>query len=249
MKPVKIEFQRDPAWEFIDPIIPASQAIPNWYKEAQAYKTEAAIHDKTGMTFKACPAILDSMLQGYILPLWADVWVSPSEDGIAPVFTWAEGVDRGESDLPLVTWQGSPEVSKGFHHFDAMSSAPSTLKLNSPWLVKTPEGYSILTMPPLNNRDSRFEAVSGVVCSDVFTTYINIPLIWKAPPDYEGLIKQGTPLIQIMPFKREIFQQELSLTTNDGGDLSTREKACARKIGSVFRGGYRKFFQKTVVSK
>ena len=248
MKPVKIDFKRSPTWEFIDPIVPASQAIPTWYKEASTYMPGVKMYDKQHITFKACPAILDSMLQGNVLPLWADIWVEPSEDGSTPVFSWAKGLDKGEVDIPFVIIH-PPSLPRGFQPFEELSSAPSTIKLNSPWLVNTPKGYSMLTIPPLNNRDSRFEAVAGVICTDEFTTYINIPLIWKAPLNYEGLIERGTPLIQMIPFKREVFKQELGFTTDDGGRLLSKQIACARKVGSVFRGGYRKFFQKTVVSR
>ena len=247
MKPVKIEFQRSPIWEFIDPIMPASQALPVWYKQAQIDIPEAKEYFGTHLTFKGCPAILDSMVQGYILPLWTDVWVEPTDDFIdgkrVPRFSWGETIND------MVVQTQNPSASKEMASFQGLSTSPMTLKFNSPWLVKTPKDYSMLMVPPLNNRDSRFEPVSGVVCTDEFTTYMNVPFIWTAPSDYEGVIKAGTPLVQMIPFKREVFQQEIGFTTDDGEKLLQREQACARKVGSVFRNGYRRFFQKTALSR
>lgn len=247
MKPVKIEFQRDPLWEFIEPIVPASQALPQWYKDASIDLPGSKEYYSTQLSFKGCPAVLDSMLQGYILPLWTDIYVEPTgfdvEGGTVPKFSWGETLDY------KVIQSQHPDASKAFEPFKEMSSCPVTLKFNSPWILKTPKDYSMLCIPPMNNRDSRFEAVAGIICSDEFTTYINIPFIWKAPSDYEGVIKAGTPLVQMIPFKRETFQQELGFTTDGGGRLLSRENACARKVGSVFRGGYRKFFHKAAVSR
>ena len=73
--------------------------------------------------------------------------------------------------------------------------------------------------------------------------------MWKAPPDYRGIIKQGTPIAQMIPFKRETFQLDLGLFTDDNKALEDREKACSRKVASFLRGGYARFFQKTNVSK
>ena len=242
---IKIEFQRDPTWEFIEPIVPATQALPQWYKDADVLMDwltpEQKEHaEKDMLTFKGCPAILDSMVQGYILPLWVDILVEPTNEG--PVFQWAEAA-RG-----VVQTQAEGSTTEFKPHQDK-SSSPLTYKFNSPWVMRTPPEYSMLFIPPLNNQDSRFEPISGVICSDEFTTYINIPFMWKAPPDYRGIIKQGTPIAQMIPFKRETFQLDLGLFTDDNKALEDREKACSRKVASFLRGGYARFFQKTNVSK
>ena len=253
MKPVKIEFQRDPVWEFIEPIIPASKALPKWYKDAGLYLSGDKDYTTTQLTFKGCPAILDSMLQGYILPLWTDIYVEPT-GGINEGHPLLGGrsvpkFSCGQTNRAQVVESQHPDASRSFEPFKEMSTCPVTFKFNSPWILKTPKDYSMLCIPPMNNRDSRFEAVAGIICSDEFTTYINIPFIWKAPSDYEGIIKQGTPLVQMIPFKREEFKQEIGFTTDDGGKLLARQIACARKVGSVFGSGYRRFFQKTLVSR
>ena len=249
MKSVKIDFKRDPTWEYIEPIVPASEAIPDWFKNASRVLPNSKPYDGSTITFKSCPAILDSLLQGYILPLWADIWVEPSGeeiDGMSiPSFHWSNYLGGGAYGEPLIT-ANYVGLSKGLLTVDEKSTAPMTWKLNSPWIIQTPKEYSLLVIPPLNNVDSRFEAVSGVICTDMFTSFLNIPFIWTAPPDYEGLIRQGTPLAQLIPFKREVFQQELGFITED--DMN-REAACKHALGGVFRNAYTKLFRKTALSK
>jgi len=248
MEPVTITFQRDPVWEFIEPIVPAYQAMPNWYKDAKAAITELPVYDSSRLTFKACPAIMDGFSQGYILPLWADVWVEPKEGSDDPSFWWDRRLQESAEDRKVVT-PHNPWQTQDLKPFKDMSSSSIAWKLNSPWLVETPKDYSMLMIPPLNNRDSRFEPVAGVICTDDFTTYINVPLIWKAPPGYSGLIKKGTPLLQMIPFKRENFQHELGLTSDDGKRLLQKHDACFRGIASHFQNGYKKLFHKSSASK
>ena len=249
MKPIKLDFQCDPIWEFITPIVPASKVVPTWFRDAKSEMVNYG--DKT---IKACPAILDGFLQVYILPLWADVKVEPTDTFIdgkrVPRFSWSETMEVtvGELSQPTVREQ-NVVASQDLLLFQESSTSPMSFKFNSPWLVKTPKDYSMLFIPPLNNRDSRFEPVSGVICTDEYITYINVPFIWTAPPDYEGIIKQGTPLVQMIPFKREVFQQKLGFTTDDGGKLFRKEQACHRGVASFLSGGYKRLFHKTAISR
>ena len=216
MDTIQIDFKYLPDWADIEPIVPASNALPTWYKDASPMvDTDSGAHG----TFKSCPAILDSMMQGYILPLWADIWVEPSSQFIngkpIPSFSLTSQRDMEWGMIrfhPVEMTQEMPSI--------ASLDMPISLKLDSPWMVRTPENYSMLYLPPLNNKDSRFEAVSGVVCTDEYVSFINLPLMWTAPPDYRGLIKKGTPLAQLIPFKREIFQQELGCITQEEFDAT-----------------------------
>ena len=88
--------------------------------------------------------------------------------------------------------------------------------------------------------------MSGIVCTDEFPTYINIPFVWTAPPDYEGVLLKGTPFAQIIPFKREVFQQELGFITPEE---EAEEEAQNNISSSSLKSGYKRFFHKTSRSK
>ena len=79
-------------------------------------------------------------------------------------------------------------------------------KWNSPWLIKTPKGYSTLFTHPLNHFDLPFITMSGIVDTDSYTMPINFPFILRS--DFEGIIPKGTPIAQIIPIKRDSWLSE-----------------------------------------
>ena len=81
-------------------------------------------------------------------------------------------------------------------------------KLLNPWIIKTPPGYSCLFLPPMNNSDDRFSIIPGIVDTDTFTSEINFPIIINGDkyPVLETVIKMGTPIAQVFPFKRESWK-------------------------------------------
>jgi hypothetical protein len=245
MDTVKVQFKRAAKWKYIEPIVPASEALPDWYKNSKLTWGHGKPYEDAegGKSFKGCPAILDTLTQGYIVPLWADIYVEPSGEfmnGVSvPKFTWNPAYP-GESlmtGFPVGMTKGMPSVEK--------SNLP-IFKVNSPWFLKTPKGYSTLQLPLLNNEDSRFEVVPGIICSDEYPMYINIPFVWTAPPDYEGVLLKGTPFTQIIPFKREVFQQELGfITPEEEAEYEAKNNVSS----SSFKSGYKRFFRKISMSK
>ena len=235
---IKIEFNRTSEWKYIEPIVPALRALPQWYKDKKRAPLNTLPYAESDRgTIKACPAMLDSMSQGYILPLWTDLYVEPTQNpesgATMPKFTWA-GDMKGPNSIPLMTLFSS-EATKGLPNADNLSS----FKLHSPWILKTPKGYSTLFIAPLNNKDIMFEAISGVIHTDVFTTYINVPFIWTGPPDFTGVIKKGTPLVQMIPFKRDSFEHELGFISSED---EQERIACEHAIHEGFGGLYRQLF-------
>jgi len=241
---VKVEFKRPAKWKYIEPIVPALTALPQWYKDKKAHMVGyPPFQQHASGTFKACPVIFDSMTQGYILPLWADLYVEPTqnpENGeIMPSFFWGKGIEDG----PLMT-MFNVEMTEGMPNVDKTNLPP--FKLNSPWILKTSKGYSTLFIAPLNNRDIMFEAISGVIHTDVFTTFIDIPFIWTGPSDFKGIIKQGTPMLQLIPFKREKFQHEIGFITPEDEE---EQRACNIFTMAAFSGGYRRLVNKLMGSR
>ena len=84
-------------------------------------------------------------------------------------------------------------------------------KLLNPWTIKTPPGYSCLFLPPMNNSDDRFSIIPGIVDTDTFPYEINFPIIINGDkyPILETVIKIGTPIVQVIPFKREKWKMKI----------------------------------------
>ena len=77
---------------FIAPIVPAAKALPDWYKQASILKEGYPPH--APQHIKACMPFFDAMTQGYIVPLWSDIYVSTVFDEETgqpcPAFEWQE---------------------------------------------------------------------------------------------------------------------------------------------------------------
>lgn len=89
------------------------------------------------------------------------------------------------------------------------------LKLHSPWGVKTPRGYSCLFKNPSNNFSNPITIFEGIVDTDTYHNLVAFPFFVSDLNLEEYIIKAGTPICQIIPFKREKFQASLSLNIDE----------------------------------
>ena len=169
---------------------PASQFIPKEYRNLERYKKI----DLASPTLKTCIPFLDSMTAGYIIPFDQDYLVNPTEKdfSVIPANREKEGFgyhDKGQ--LPK-EWHAKTGENAG--------------KFINKWLIRTPPGYSCLFMQPMNRYgEERVHLIEGIVDTDTYINTINFPFILKKR-DRQFLIKQGEPMVQVVPFKRESWK-------------------------------------------
>lgn len=172
---------------------PASQFIPNWYKEVESYINGKKLPDGNGGgtgTVKRCMPVFDAITAGYIITLPADVYVSQRDE--QPYFEWAT--------LGLV--QFHPAVQAPNHpNRNGHESYPKWI---NPWAIKTPKGYSTLFVQPFH-RESVFTILPGVVDTDEYFAPVNFPFVLN-DVKFEGLIPKGTPIAQVIPVKRDTWE-------------------------------------------
>jgi hypothetical protein len=80
------------------------------------------------------------------------------------------------------------------------------------WAIETPKGYSCLFVQPFH-RDSAFTILPGVVDTDKYVQPVNFPFVLN-DIKWEGLIPAGTPIAQVIPFKREDWNMEIGTISN-----------------------------------
>lgn len=162
----------------------ASAAMPEWFK-----KMPPSI-DGHG-SGKACPPFVDSFILGYIQKLWCDVEFSG--DGKYVSF---------DSDFdPVTVKKINPKHVPIFEGYESVE-----LQWNTHWEPVTPEGYSTLYLHPLNQYDLPFTTFSGMIETDKFS--LTGPLRFLLKKGFNGVIKKGTPLYQMIPIKRESWDSE-----------------------------------------
>jgi hypothetical protein len=79
----------------------------------------------------------------------------------------------------------------------------SLLKFVNPWTIKTPSGWSVSFKNPSSNFSNDIHILEGVVDTDKYTVPVNFPFVWTGFEEGEWIIPKGTPLVQVIPFKRE----------------------------------------------
>lgn len=189
------------AEEYIPMPNPAKVLIPDWYK-----KIPNSNINKTGLDYrgkiadigvKACVPFLDSFCLGYIQCTWRDISVLKGENGELSV-SFGGFTDR---DFPILHKRDKIAIK-----IDKNTFYEGEFVWHVPWMFKTPQNYSSLVIHPLNRTDLPFYTLSGAIDSDSYhpMIYGNLPFYIKK--DFEGLIPKGTPMYQIIPFKRDPWE-------------------------------------------
>jgi hypothetical protein len=211
--------------DVIEPPKPASAFVPDWYKQITPWISgKKEPHPDTGsanQTIKKCMPVFDMITAGYIITTPCDVWVK-QENG-APFMQWTNyGII---SFHPIVQTQGHPATKNGL----------DSPKWMNPWAIKTPKGWSCLFVTPAH-RDLPFTLLPGIVDTDGYTAPVNFPFVLN-DPKFEGLIPAGTPMVQVIPIKRDSWK----LTIGEQKDYNEAQ-GIARKMGTVFFDRYRRFW-------
>jgi hypothetical protein len=204
---------------------PASKFIPDWYKNMESYiggEKKTSGDGGTKATIKRCMPVFDAINAGYIIPLPADVYVSIKEG--VQYFEW--------SSFNLVSFhpveQAPTHPAKNEHAYP---------KWISHWSVKTPKGYSTLFVQPMH-RNSVFTILPGIVDTDEYFAPVNFPFVIN-DPKFEGLIPKGTPIGQLIPFKRDSWKMQL------GGEKEIKEQINNHQtLRTKFFDSYKTMFRK-----
>jgi len=207
---------------------PASEYIPDWYKNAKSYlndnKKVPQIDGSSSATVKRCMPLFDMMTAGYILETPDDIYVRNTEDG--PYFQWL--------NEPSIGFQPKEQLQDHPWFFDQGAG----ITLVNPWSIKTPNGWSVLIINPTHRESGIIEIIPGIVDTDDYSRPSNI-FIKLVNPSFEGMIPKGTPFAQIIPLKRESWESEL-------GTEKERKKYIVdtRKFNNVFFDRYKKMWWK-----
>lgn len=168
---------------------PARDSLPDWFKKLPPIDPTAVSATNNGLTIKRCMPFFDAVTTGWIVPLAATVRIAIKDSG--------QTVDAGwEFDRVMVS-NHSPYQIAGH------PAAPRPpLKLHNYWTIKTPPGWSCLFVPPLNRDNGVAALLAGIVDTDRYASLINFPF-FATGPDGIHTLEKGTPLVQVLPFRRQ----------------------------------------------
>lgn len=199
----------------------ASKFIPEWYKKIKPFND----NKKNLATIKKCIPVLDSMSQGYIIYTTEDLFFDENQK----TFTDFESLTPSHSEEQI---EGYP-VPDYFHKI--------IFKWENIINIKTPKGYSCLFIHPLHRLDLPFYTLPGLVDTDMHPLNINFPFFMKK--GFTGVIPAKTPLIQIIPIKRDswsIKNGKKNKNTNNVEEFEKRFKSAGLiEINDVYKNHYR----------
>lgn len=179
--------------------VPAVKKLPDWYKKISPYtegsKPKFFANGTKNITIKRCNPVGDALTAGYFLVLDNDIYVNTL--GEKAEMVWYRGGQnyvsqhtKNQIDIDL--------IPNGFND--------QPFKFTNNWSMQTPKGYSVLISHPFNRNAEPFLTLSGVIDTDTYHTAIQLPFLIKE--NFEGIIESGTPIAQIIPFKREKWKSK-----------------------------------------
>jgi hypothetical protein len=240
----------------LNPPEPASKNLPDWYKDIETYVGGIKAPNGNGITtatIKKCMPVFDAIASGYIIKSVSDVFVSQKETH----YIDQDHFDKTGESLPLseksVIKNKYPKTVPYFEwanfnaiQFHPIEQAPNHPQRNghilsypkwiNPWGITTPPGYSCIFVQPWH-RESKFTIMPGIVDTDLYNAPVNFPFVLNDVA-WKGLIPAGTPIAQVIPFKRDSWNMEYGTQE----DFFKQEKITG-KLRSKFFDSYKTQFR------
>lgn len=197
-------------------IAPIKLSTPEWYKnilKTEGTNTKNIKKIPIDFTVKMCSPFLDAITSGYSVPLPMDIAIEQTEQG--PSISWGD-------DTKILTLRNKqpnillpvPEGHSDLHFAWQIQHC-----------IKIPKGYSAIFTQPLNRFDLPFTTLSGIVDGEFALYAGEIPVFFSS--SFEGVIPEGTPIMQILPFKTENWVSKKDSTIIE--EAEKNKKSSARK--------------------
>ena len=203
---------------------PIPVTAPDWFKQIPLYNHSNELEIVNGTpnySAKVCVPFTDSFQTGYVFTTWSDIQVKKVDD--QTTISWGSHIPELNLVDSRATVEGFPTL-KGFQQYN--------LTWISHWGIKTPKGYSCIFTHPFNRYDLPFQTVTGIMDTDKWGIWGNQP--FSLQEDWEGIIPKGTPIIQVIPFKRESWTSEVDDSLTEWANYENIRR------GGSFRGHYKR---------
>lgn len=211
-----IKFKCDvPGYEIGQPVKRACDVKPDWMLKQQKDAERLNYHK-----FSGCPGMHDYYRQGYIIPAWEDFEIIVTKTTITVLI--------GTSDTFLCKPREvmDERVVAGCVPIDEDIKLHA-IKLPCPWKVFTKPGYSAYVMPALFHSPFLRDLFLYPGIND-YDHYHTINVMFTPMREMHIKIYAGTPMLHVMPYKRENITAEvgrLTETENGIANFTYRTKA------------------------
>lgn len=208
--------------------IPAKNFIPDWYKSQDGY------NHFNHPTIKRCIPVFDAMTQGYIMVAQSDITVDSNNPGGLIVNTDNDFDNQLISQHDIYQYDKYP-IPEGYHRH--------VLRIHPMFGVQTPEGYSSLFINPIHGGSKNMVALTGLIDTDSFIADGHLSFFVKENTIFK--IKKGTPIIQVIPIKRDAWEAEELSVEESIQAIRNQDNAGIIIDGQHQSGAYKKLFHST----
>ena len=184
---------------------PGSKYLPDWMRDAPSN-----VGDTPYASVKKCPGIFDAATMGYVARSPCDIQIMSDVEKKEMTYRAAHG--RNDDFLSTHNLQTFTE------HYPFLDEVwPMSLKIDSKFLVRAPDGYSLAFVPLYHTPQYRYVcAIYGV--ADTFGMgYPRHLLINMFVRKFTGtfMINRGDPLCLLVPFRTERFTHSSRAATDE----------------------------------
>ncbi len=195
----------------------ASEVVPIWLSDQKKYENS---NDK----FQNCPGMHDLMKSGYIINAWDDIRIKANRVGT---------VAKMERSFTLPLKPMNPKIVTGIAPLEK-DMPLQVYKLNTPWSVTTRSGWSAMVLPATYHSPF-FKDLYVYGGINDYEDFHVMNFIFSPLRECEVFIPAGTPLLQVIPYKRESFKAVTGSSTQLDRDIyhfsfPTRVRAAYRKL-------------------
>jgi len=180
------------------PVVEARKVFPEWARSQLEAKE---------VKFVRCPGMFDLSQAGYLICAHADIHIKANKQGV------------------IIRTNVPPQLQpEELNHTVVAGLAPfkDSVKINAhkiplPWGIFCKPGYSAYVLPALFHSPflDKIYVYPGIVDYDTFPT---VNLMISVLEECDFTIWAGTPLLQVMPYKREVITAECGKGTEEDKD-------------------------------
>jgi len=214
---------------------PASKSLPEWYKRQPASigdDKEFILKGGVNSTVKRCMPVFDLLTAGYIISFPMDIYIDATDPN---KIAWSVPTPLKNFGSDMVATHTAEQVSE--YPIDRSQYHKDVFRILPFWSVGTEPGYSTLFCHPFHRDDMPFHAFSAIIDTDGFISDGHLSMFIKK--DFKGLIKQGTPLVQVIPFQRESWESKI-VDVSESNKILKDQRLATR---SMFKFAYKEKFR------
>lgn len=181
-------------------------------------------------SYANCPGMSDYATAGYVVTAHTDISIKANKMGVV-VITLPSACDNSRLQPAAFEYK----LVEGMVNIDKVK--PYAGKVPLPWMMQSRKGYSAYVLPPLMHADylDKIFVYPGIIDCDEYHT---LNFVFSPIKECEFTIYAGTPLLHVIPFKREVITAEC--------DKASMEEVDRHLFGftSRIKHYYRKYFHK-----